>query len=276
MGDKSNPRVSIEAVERALAREFALSDDDHLDAALLTRARSGSENEKADAAALLMRDPRWVEAIGVLASIEAGAESSSELSASEAKQRGALEPQRRPLRRRWGVRVMVALAPVAAAAAAVALALDFRAGQADLAGAAHLPEYVLETAGGDRALRGAKDPRSELETVETYEQESIVDLALRPSSPVLGEVEFEAFLGSAGTLRALNLPVEMLSGGVIRIHGEAGTLFDSRPGDYTLIFVIGRPGTLPPAGAALERARTKEARGSPLWTLIEHHVRIVK
>jgi hypothetical protein len=121
-----------------------------------------------------------------------------------------------------------------------------------VASAEPLPNYVLETDGGLKQLRGDTDGPEEPGR-HRYRRETEFEWILRPKVDESGEVGVRGFAfvdgGSAGLpLQALDELAQIAKSGAVRITGRIEQL-DLEPGRYTIALAVGRPAELPTQAA---------------------------
>jgi len=109
--------------------------------------------------------------------------------------------------------------------------------------AAPLPEFELSVTGGQQSTLGAPvQLRSDTVRVRG---DARVQIAARPASKPDGAIAARAFLLEGGVAKTWNAPIEVSDEGVVRIAGEAGTIFPQPTGDWEVVVAIARPALLP-------------------------------
>ncbi len=126
--------------------------------------------------------------------------------------------------------------------AAAALMLILRPGVEQTA----LPEYSLNLRGAVREMRSA-EPESPPHSIPVFAPGNLLELVLTPRQPAAGGLEVQILAGRSGDFRPLPVPVETAESGAVRIAGRVGEAIDLQRGETTLLVVIGRAGSLPPA-----------------------------
>lgn len=149
-----------------------------------------------------------------------------------------------PARRRW---VTIASA-IAAVAAAVVIAVSYPSLKSD-----PLPEYTLAISGGAAKDRG---PEAIAET-PVFGPETKLEIVLRPKRAAEGAITFRAFVVQGEQWTPWSPPSTVGESGSIKISGPASALLPFEPGDYELVFLVGRP-------RELERSLDQAARASTL------------
>jgi len=129
--------------------------------------------------------------------------------------------------------------------------------------------YSLAVEGGNQAQRG--DPPSSPDSVLKLDPASRLSLALRPQTPVSGAIAVRGFLVRDGVVRNWDAPVLLGSGGVVRVEGTAGALFNDLPeGNWDVVLVLGRPEGMP-SDEDLQKAAVM---GQSLDGLSTHRIKI--
>lgn len=151
-----------------------------------------------------------------------------------------------PARRRWGV---IASA-IAAAAAVLIIALSFPSPR--------LPEYTLAISAGAAESRGTAAPSG----TPIFEPSTKLEIILRPKTDAEGPIAFRAFAVRDEKWTPWSPPSTAGEHGSIKISGPASSIFPFEPGEYELVFVVGRP-------EALEAVTEETARASALrrWVI---------
>ena len=135
----------------------------------------------------------------------------------------------------------------AAMAAAAAFVLMSKPAPAPMAA------YTLSIEGGNRATRG--EPNTP-ETVIHLDPASRLVLELRPAAPNAGALAVRGFVVADGKALAWDAPFVVGKGGVVRVEGSAGALFEGvAEGTFELVIVIGRPETVSDEEALASVAR---------------------
>ncbi|WP_437313099.1 hypothetical protein [Sorangium sp. So ce385] len=149
-----------------------------------------------------------------------------------------------PLRARR--RALVAMASTGLLATAAAALLLFRP-----AAGPPFPGYTLSIAGGERNARGAPGAPA----APRIGPGSLVELVLRPATPVRGPVAVRGVLVQGGRRETWRPPVEITADGVVRIAGTREALFPGLPdGPWEVVLAVGRPDALPADPAAAQGA----------------------
>jgi len=222
----------------------ASKDDDRRIEALARRVR---EKEAADEPEELFRpldaEERSALADSVFASLDAGenAEAGAKVvplpeKVAAPKKNGAQAPRRS----RWGLVLLAA----ALGALAVLFVVRKDAPQP-------IAAYTLSVEGGNKAVRS--DPAAP-EAALRLDPTSRLALALRPEKPVSGAIAVRGYLVREGAARFWGAPAAVGAGGVMRIEGTAGALFEGIPeGEWEIVLLLGRPEVFPEDAASPRR-----------------------
>ena len=124
---------------------------------------------------------------------------------------------------------------------------------------------------GDHSTNGGgalHDPE-----VQTLHPDDVFELALQPAASPGGAVSVAPFVARGSEMTAWEVLPIVDGEGTIHLRGRAGDVLALPGGDFTLVFAVGRPGTLP----TLEQVAAQRARrgAASEWQLVEHDVRLV-
>ncbi len=151
------------------------------------------------------------------------------LDASELEQvQAAVRPKSNvlPFRRWW-----VAAVPLAAAAAAAVFLLRPTTPA--------LPQYELTMRGAGAQVWRSGDPTPT--DRPSFREGTRFDFVLRPAATVGGDVELRAWRVRGDARTVWKAPTERDPSGAFRVTGKVGSDLPADPGDWTLVFEVGRP-----------------------------------
>ncbi len=157
-----------------------------------------------------------------------------------------------PPRPRWrGWRALVLMLPAAAAVAAAVL-LTIAIPEPSVEAPPLATSYTADPPRGITTQRGpAAEPG-----LPMFLPSSPLRVVLRPDDPIEGPLDVIGFaLGTEGPARRLTIEARVLPSGVVEIATlvrDAGLV----AGEWTLVLVVGRPGSLPSSWQELEQAET--------------------
>lgn len=140
-------------------------------------------------------------------------------------------------RRRW-----VVLAPLAVAAALAVFVLRPVENTPD----GVFPDYAIELIGAETAQRG----ESATEAMAQMRAGGHLELRLRPSTRVDGEIAVRGWLFGPGEPRRWNVVPQISVDGAIRVSGPVEALLPVPAGDWILSLGVGRPDALPSSAEA--------------------------
>jgi hypothetical protein len=160
-------------------------------------------------------------------------------------------PPARPRWRGWGV---IALVLPAAAAVAAAVLLTTWTSEQSVEVSALSMDYTAEPPQG---IAMARSPATD-SGPPTFLPSTPLKLVLRPEDVIEGPIEVVGFAReSTGPARRLTIQPHVLPSGVVEIDTpvrDAGLV----AGEWTLVLVVGRPGSLPSSWEELERSEAGE------------------
>lgn len=134
-------------------------------------------------------------------------------------------------RRKVGKTVAVSSLVTLMLAAAAALALVLLPGQS----AVQLPNYTLTVQSGLKDIRGeSTDPQ----TIPQFQEHAILDILLRPQTPLPTEIQLKTYLERNGQIRSLTVPYEGDPSGSLHLRGTVGETIAIPPGTWTMWFAI--------------------------------------
>jgi hypothetical protein len=146
------------------------------------------------------------------------------------------------LPKKRGRSVAIAIGGLAAAAAVTIAVFASRAPE--------VPDYRAEVVGGTSEVRS--DPATQRGVISASGE---VEILVRPTVAVRGDVAAVAFAAHEGVTRAWIAPIEVSPEGVVRVVGETRALFSPPSGQWRLTFAIGRRSELPSRAEALRPSR---------------------
>jgi hypothetical protein len=125
-----------------------------------------------------------------------------------------------------------------------------------------LPSYQASFVGGDKSWRSAQPAAPD--AVPELSTGSQLEWSLVPVRPLRGEVDARMFLVQGGIARRWAPPFDVSPDGVVRIRGTAAAL-GLRPGAWTLVVALGRPGAVPDdPQQALEQDKNRAESDPPV------------
>jgi hypothetical protein len=237
------------ALDRALGALGALSPADHVDDGLLSAFDRGSLDRAATAR--IEAHLAGCESCRALLAARAAGPSPALLARAEQ----ALLAARPATADRWSAPRLAGLGGLVAVAAAALLVVAWPGG-----GAGPLPAYEVSA-----PLGGVKAERGEETASNLFVADSRVRLDLRPSAPLEGPPPAVAvFVARPGGAQR-PAPAETLvrgSGGMVRFEADAGALFGTAEGAWSLFVVLGAD-----TGALADLADRRELRRADLERL---------
>lgn len=132
-----------------------------------------------------------------------------------------------------------------------------------------LPAYQLIPGGGLRNERSGAGSAAEILRLAPGIRFEVV---LRPERAAENEPAVKIFKFRNGNIEPLPLDkklIEIAPGGTVRISAVLGEDFDLEPGEQTLVFVVGRGGSLPAAEKLLATKPHSD------WQLLEQRVEVI-
>lgn len=132
-----------------------------------------------------------------------------------------------------------------------------------------LPAYQLIPGGGLRNERSGAGSAAEILRLAPGVRFEVV---LRPERAAENEPAVKIFKFRNGNIEPLPLDkklIEIAPGGTVRISAVLGEDFDLEPGEQTLVFVVGRGGSLPAAEKLLATKPHSD------WQLLEQRVEVI-
>jgi hypothetical protein len=111
--------------------------------------------------------------------------------------------------------------------------------------ASPLPEYELAITGGAQTTQGAP---AQLRADMVRARAGVrVQISARPTAKPEGEVVARAFVLEGGAAKEWKVPIEIAEDGVLRIAGDAGSIFPEPSGDWDVVLAVARPQVVPTA-----------------------------
>lgn len=150
-----------------------------------------------------------------------------------------------------------------AVAASIAFLLVFRSEGPSGDG---LPPYSLSLSGSTSELRGEPSAPSAVAKVRSN---STLTLVLRPEAPVNRPLEARAFVEQGGSLKRVDVPVEVSPEGALRLVARVDRLFVPPSGSHRLIVAVGPQGALPDTTSLEALRRAPSVRVSEALVSVE-------